>query len=77
MNRFYYLIGLLVFSFWSLSAQELTVNVRINTQKLQTVDPAVFETLERTITDFMNNTQWTDQEFAPEERIECNILLTV
>lgn len=58
-------------------AQELNCNVRINIQKLQTVDPAVFETLEQSIRDFMNNTSWTQENFALGERIDCNILLTV
>ena len=58
-------------------AQEFNFNVRVNTQKLQTVDPQVFETLSQTIRDFMNNTQWTNETFAVEERIECNLILTV
>lgn len=60
-----------------LEAQELNCNVRINIQKLQTVDPAVFETLQQSIRDFMNNTSWTQEDFTQEERIDCNILLTV
>lgn len=59
------------------TAQELNCSVRVNIQKLQTVDPSVFETLEQTITEFMNNTKWTDDVFNIEERINCNILLTV
>jgi hypothetical protein len=60
-----------------LEAQELNCNVRINIQKLQTVDPAVFETLEQSIRDFMNNTSWTNEDFTQAERIDCNILLTI
>jgi len=73
-------ICLLILSLGSLSnvqAQELIFSVRVNAQKLQTVDPKVFETLEQTVTDFLNNTQWTDQTFASEERIECNVILTI
>jgi hypothetical protein len=58
-------------------SQELNCSVRVNAQKLQTVDPAVFETLEQTITEFMNNTKWTDDIFNTQERIDCNILLTI
>lgn len=60
-----------------LSAQELNVNVRVNTQKLQTVDPKVFETLEQTIAEFFNSQKWTTDVFEIEERINCNFLLTI
>lgn len=76
MRRLVYLVCLL-FPALMLEAQELNCNVRINIQKLQTVDPAVFETLEQSIRDFMNNTSWTNEDFAQEERIDCNILLTI
>lgn len=75
-NLFNILILTLAF-FSAAKAQEFNTSVRINIQKLQTVDPKVFETLEQTILDFMNNTQWTDQNFALEERIDVNILLTI
>jgi hypothetical protein len=39
----------LLVSSGSLNAQELLFSVKINTQRLQTVDPKVFETLEKTI----------------------------
>lgn len=58
-------------------AQELNCQVRINTQKLQTVDPAVFETLQQTLQEFMNNTKWTNDVYEQQERINCNILLTI
>ena len=65
----------LVFS--GLHGQELNFTVKINTQKLQTVDPKVFETLESTIREFLNSTKWTDDVFEPEEQINCNIQLTI
>lgn len=57
--------------------QELNATVRLTTPKLQIVDPKVFSTLEQTIQDFLNNTRWTDDEFAPEERIECNVQINI
>ena len=66
-----------LFTFQFLLAQELNCSVKVNVQKLQTVDPAVFETLEQTIIEFMNNQQWTEDYFEANERINCNILLTI
>lgn len=57
--------------------QELNVEVKINTPKLQTTDPKVFESLETSMREFMTNQQWTDDIFEPEERITVNIQLTI
>jgi hypothetical protein len=58
-------------------AQELNVTVKVNAQKLQTVDPQVFVTLETQIREFLNDQKWTDDVFEPEERINCNLILTI
>jgi hypothetical protein len=58
-------------------AQELDAKVRLTTPKLQLVDPKVFNTLEQTIQDFLNNTRWTDDDFSDEERIECNVQINI
>lgn len=58
-------------------SQELNCVVKVNTQKLQTVDPRVFQTLEQAVRDFMNSTKWTEDFFQTNERIDCNILLTI
>lgn len=58
-------------------AQEINAKVRLTTPKLQSVDPKVFSTLEQTIQDFLNNTRWTDDDFASTERIECNVQINI
>jgi hypothetical protein len=58
-------------------AQEFNFTVKINTQRLQLVDPKVFETLEKTVFDFLNNTQFTDLNLEIGERINCNVQLTI
>ncbi len=57
--------------------QELNSNVKINIQKLQTVDPQVFETLEQAMVEFLNNQKWTSEFYETEERINCNFILTI
>ncbi len=56
--------------------QELNVTVKVNTQQLQLVDPAVFTTLEQGITEFLTQ-KWTNDVFDPEERIDCNFIFTL
>lgn len=58
-------------------AQEFNFQVKLNSEKARTVDPKVFESLELALRDFLNNQKWTDDEFEPEERIDCNVLLTI
>lgn len=71
------LVIVLLSTMLSLSAQELNCNVKINTQKLQTVDAKVFETLEQTVREFLNNQKWTNDVFETEERINCNVVITI
>lgn len=77
MKPFVAFLALLLSLSATVSAQELNFTVKINTQKLQTVDPKVFETLEASLNDFLNNQKWTNDIFEPTERIECNVLLTI
>ena len=60
-----------------LQAQELNATVRLSTPKLQTTDPRVFQTLEQSIRDFLNNQRWTDLEYESNERIECALQINV
>lgn len=58
-------------------AQELRCGITINTQQLTTTDVKVFKTLETAIREFMNNRRWTDDIFLPEEKIDCELIITV
>lgn len=57
-------------------AQELNPTVKVNYQQIQLVDPSVFTSLEQSITEFLLR-KWTDDVFEPEERIDCNFILTL
>ena len=57
--------------------QDIDFTININTPKLQTTDPRVFESLANSIRDFVDNVNWSDDIFEPEERIKCNVQLTI
>ncbi len=61
----------------SLIGQELKCNIQIVTQQIQGTNKQVFETLQTELYEFMNNRVWTNHVFAPEERIECNMLINI
>lgn len=58
-------------------AQELNCNVEINTDQVSGTNKSVFETLQTAVNDYMNTTTFTPMQFAPNEKIECRIFLTV
>jgi hypothetical protein len=56
---------------------ELNASVRVSTPQLQRNDRKVFDQLEVTIRDFLNNTKWTSDVFEQDERIKCNFIFTI
>ena len=73
------IISILSFVFFGsqLFAQEINCAVTINAEKVTQTDPKIFKTLETAIFEFMNTRKWTDDVFLPEERIECQILISI
>lgn len=58
-------------------AQELQAKVTINHQQVQGTDVSVFEALQQTLEQFINDRQWTNLQFQKNERIVCNFNITV
>lgn len=59
------------------TAQELQVKININTQQVERMDKSVFENLQQTLEQWMNDRQWTELQFQKHERIVVNFNLTV
>lgn len=60
------------------AAQELKANITIVSNQVNSnVNPNVFRTLQTALNTFMNTRKWTQDNFAPNERIECNFLLNL
>lgn len=63
-----------------ISAQELNCQVSVTSNPaldITTVEKEVFSQLEKTIFELVNTTAWTKDEFEVEERINCNMVLSV
>ena len=58
-------------------SQELNCNVQVSAQKIQGSNRQVFESMQRDIYEFMNNTVWTNHVFSYAERIECSIIINL
>lgn len=76
-----------IFSLWGMvaslalpvesQAQELQVKININSSKVGATDKSVFDNLQETLEQFVNDRQWTDLQFQKNERIVCNFNITV
>ena len=64
-------------SFSPARAQELQAKISINHQKVQGTDASVFENLQQTLEQFVNERQWTALQFQENERIQCSFSITV
>ena len=58
-------------------AQELNCHVTVNSDKVPGTNKSVFASLEKALNEFMNQTHWTDMQYASQERIDCNMLITI
>src|SRR5690349_2051179 len=58
-------------------SQELNAVITVSAPKLQETDPQVFKTMERDLQEFLNQEHWTNDEYKPHERIECNFQINI
>ena len=68
---------ILILAVLGINAQELQVKVNVNHSKIQGTDASVFENLQQTIEQFMNERTWTELQFQKIERIQANLNITV
>lgn len=76
MRKFFFLIFILSAVF-SLQSQELNALVTINTDKIQSSNKQVYQTLQKSVTAFINETQWTTKTFKQQERINCAFTIII
>ena len=66
-----------MFSASLLSAQELNCLVTVNYNQVKGSNTQVFKTLEKSLSEFLNQTKWTSKEVKPEERIDCAFTIII
>jgi hypothetical protein len=69
-------VGVMVLTF-SVGAQELNCNLVVNSDQIQGSNKSVFNTLQKSASDFINNRRWTELSFEQDEKIECTMTLIV
>lgn len=62
---------------FEMSAQELNCTVEVNAQKIEGGSKSVFQSLQEAMSDYMNETRFSNTTFSNLEKIDCRIFLTV
>ncbi|MBF4464042.1 DUF4835 family protein [Flavobacterium sp. LC2016-12] len=75
MKKIVTLLVFLIFGFTE--AQQLNCTVTINTERLPNPNQQVFKTLQTSLSEFVNKTDWTGSVLKQNERINCSMYITL
>ncbi|MFA9188417.1 DUF4835 family protein [Flavobacterium sp. FBOR7N2.3] len=75
MNKIVVLFLFLSFGF--VQAQQLNCTVTVNAQKMGNPNQQVYKTLETSLNEFINKTDWTEQSYKQQEKIDCSMYITL
>lgn len=75
--RNFLVVLIFVFSLVTVSAQELNCVVTVNSDQVSQTNQQVFETLERSLNDFVNKTKWTNRIYKENERVNAQMFITI
>jgi hypothetical protein len=76
MKRFW-IILLLTCSFQVVKAQDLNARIQILAPKIQSANKRILDVLKTAMSDFLNGRKWSNDALRPQERIDCNWVITI
>ena len=76
MRSFFLFFFCLVFVAFS-HAQELNCSITLNSDQVGQTNQQIFQTLERSLNDFVNKNVWTNRVYNENERLSCRMFITV
>ncbi|MDR2835389.1 MAG: DUF4835 family protein [Bacteroidales bacterium] len=77
MKKIILFLIILFFGF-NILAQELDCRIQINYSSIQgTSNEKLFQAMQQSLYEFINNTKWTNNVYSKDEKIECNISIIV
>lgn len=77
MRKVLFIFLFLFLSITGIKAQELQCMVQISSPGMSETDRQILQTLQSSVYEFMNQRNWTEFQYKPEERIEASILITI
>ena len=75
MNKIVFFFLFLSFGF--VQAQQLNCTVTVNAQKMGNPNQQIYKTLETSLNEFVNKTDWTEQNYKQQEKINCSMYITL
>ena len=75
MRRFFLILATVLCG--QVFAQELRATVKVLSPEVQATNKDVFQSLESTMSSFLNGYTFTEHKYADEERIACSFILTI
>ncbi|NNJ55052.1 MAG: DUF4835 family protein [Bacteroidia bacterium] len=61
----------------AVSAQDLLCNVQVRSDNIQASNKEIFDDLQNSISQFMNQRKWISDKVQPQEKINCNFVINV
>ena len=61
----------------TLCTAQLNCTVTVNSETIANANPQTFKTLQKSISEFLNKTDWTGQSYKQHERINCSMYITL
>mgnify|MGYP001200625278 FL=1 len=78
MRSFNFFFFLIFFVFiHKIISQELNAQVIVNSNLVNQTNQQIFQTLEKSLNEFLNNQSWTNKEFLSNEKITCSFIFTL
>jgi hypothetical protein len=75
MNKIFSFFFLLTFGLTQ--AQQLNCTVTVNSETLSNANLQVFKTLENSLNEFVNQTDWTGKNYKQNEKVDCSMYITI
>lgn len=75
--KFYLLLTVVLLTQLIANAQELNCRISVNSQQVQSTNKRIFEEMQKSLFEFMNNHRWTNHVYSIDERIECNFVINI
>ena len=78
MNKKFFVTGFFILFVFFVRSQELQARITVLSDKISSqVDKKVFQTLQSSLNNFINNRKWTSDNFQTGEKINCSFLINL
>src|SRR5215469_11416384 len=75
--RILYLFVLLIFFGRIAAAQDLNAQVQVLAPKIASANKHILQSLTTDVKDFLNGRKWAQDNFLPQERIQCTFIFNI